>query len=400
MTNSDPGAADAARGENLAADAARGDNMAADELGSSGTVLSIDLAAISANYERLGSMAAPAACAAVVKADAYGLGLARVAPALAASGCRVFFVAHLDEGLALRTLLPEVEIFVLNGALAGAEPRFAEAGLAPVLNDLEALDAWAALARARGGLPAALHLDTGMSRLGLPPGEVDTLAADPARLDGIDLRYVMSHLACSEEPDNPMNEAQRDRFETARARLPHAAASFANSSGIFRGAGFHFDLVRPGAALYGVNPCPGAPNPMAGVVRLEARILQVRDVDSPGTVGYGAAHRVAGRTRIATLAVGYADGYLRGLGGQAGCYIGETRVPVVGRISMDLITLDVSAVPPVSPGAKPIGKDTLVEIIGPRHPVDALAEEAGTIGYEILTSLGRRYHRRYVGGAA
>ena len=385
MPSSDPGAPDAARG----------DALADGDLGSSGTVLTIDLAAISANYERLATMAAPAACAAVVKADAYGLGLARVAPALAARGCRVFFVAHLDEGQALRTLLPKADIFVLNGALPGAEPRFAEAGLAPVLNDLEALDAWAALARARGGLPAALHLDTGMSRLGLSPAEIDALAADPARLDGVDLRYVMSHLACSEEPDNPMNAAQLDRFETARARLPRARASLANSSGIFRGAGYHFDLVRPGAALYGVNPCPGKPNPMADVVRLEAKILQVRDVDSAGTVGYGATHRVAGGARIATVAVGYADGYLRGLGGRAGCYIGETRVPVVGRVSMDLISLDVSAVPPES-----LGKDTLVEIIGPRHPVDALAEEAGTIGYEILTGLGRRYHRRYVGGAA
>ncbi len=385
MPSSDPGAPDAARG----------DALADGDLGSSGTVLTIDLAAISANYERLATMAAPAACAAVVKADAYGLGLARVTPALAASGCRVFFVAHLDEGLALRRLLPKADIFVLNGALPGAEPRFAEAGLAPVLNDLEALDAWAALARARGGLPAALHLDTGMSRLGLSPAEIDALAADPARLDGVDLRYVMSHLACSEEPDNPMNAAQLDRFETARARLPRARASLANSSGIFRGAGYHFDLVRPGAALYGVNPCPGEPNPMTDVVRLEARILQVRDVDSAGTVGYGATHRVAGGARIATVAVGYADGYLRGLGGRAGCYIGETRVPVVGRVSMDLISLDVSAVPPES-----LGKDTLVEIIGPHHPVDALAEEAGTIGYEILTGLGRRYHRRYVGGAA
>lgn len=389
MPSSDPGAPSGAPGDNGADIAVGGD------FGSSGTVLTIDLAAISANYERLRTMAAPAACAAVVKADAYGLGLARVAPALAASGCRVFFVAHLDEGLALRALLPEAEIFVLNGALPGAEPRFAEAELAPVLNDLEAIDAWAALARTRGGLPAALHLDTGMSRLGLSPAELDALAADPARLDGIDLRYVMSHLACSEQPENPMNAAQLDEFEAARARLPGAKASFANSSGVFRGAGYHFDLVRPGAALFGVNPCPGEPNPMVDAVRLDAKILQVRDVDSPGTVGYGATHRIADRARIATVAVGYADGFLRCLGGQAGCYIGETRVPVVGRVSMDLITLDVSAVPPIS-----VGKGTLVEIIGPHHSVDALADEAGTIGYEILTSLGRRYHRRYVDGAA
>lgn len=371
------------------------DAAGAADLGSSGTTLTVDLDAVAANYALLRDKVAPAECAAVVKADAYGLGAERVAPALAARGCRVFFVAHLDEGLALRAVLPEVEIIVFNGAQPGAESYFPANRLIPVLNDLAAVDAWSKLARTRGApQPAALHLDTGMSRLGLPAAEVDTLAADPARLDGVEARWLMSHLACAEETDNPMSAAQRDAFDAARARLPTAPASLANSSGIFLGDDYHFDLVRPGAALYGVNPLPGQANPMSAAIRLEARILQVRDVDSPRTVGYGASHRIAGRTRIATVAVGYADGYLRSLSGRGSCCIGETRVPVVGRVSMDLITLDVSAVPPgiARPGA-------VVEIIGERTPVDAVAEAAGTIGYEILTGLGRRYHRRYLSRA-
>ncbi len=365
------------------------------EAGSSGTTLTIDLDAIAANYEFLRRKAGGAECAAVVKADAYGLGIARVAPALAARGCRIFFVAHLDEGLALRALLPEAEIVVLNGAQPGAEARFADARLTPALNDLDALDAWAALGRARGALPAVLHLDTGMSRLGLPPAEIDALAAAPGRLDGIELRAVMSHLACSEEPDNPANAAQLAEFNSARARLPAAPASLANSSGILLGPDYRFDMVRAGAALYGINPRPGTANPMRGAIRLEGRILQVRDVDSPRTVGYGATHRVSGPTRVATVAVGYADGYLRSLGGQSGCYVGEIRVPVLGRVSMDLITLDVSTVP-----AGAAAKGARVEIIGAHIPVDDLAEAAGTIGYEILTGLGRRYHRHYIGGDA
>ena len=363
--------------------------------GSTGTVLTIDLSAVADNYRRLAERVWPAGCAAVVKADAYGLGMARVAPALAAAGCADFFVAHLDEGIALRALLPDAAIYVLNGALRGAEPEFQRHALCPVLNHLAALDAWSALGRGGKPLPAALHIDCGMSRLGLDDQELAILAAAPARLDGVDLQLLMSHLACADQPDHPLNAEQLARFRAARGRLPATPASLANSSGIFLGPEYRFDMARPGAALYGVNPQPGRPNPMAPVVRLQARILQVRRIDSPRTVGYGATHRAARPSTIATIALGYADGYLRSLSNRGSCLIGEHRVPVVGRISMDLVTLDVTGVPDglARPGA-------VVDVIAPDHPVDAVAEEAGTIGYEILTSLGRRYQRRYIDPSA
>lgn len=356
-------------------------------------ILHIDLEAVAANYRLLRDrLQGAAACAGVVKADAYGLGAARVAPVLWREGCRHFFVAQAEEALALRSVLPdEAWIAVLNGPVRGAEADFLAHRLTPVLNSLPQIDAWAALARDRGdALGAILHVDTGMSRLGLDARELDAVAGDHDRLDGIRLDYVMTHLACADEPAHPLNAAQRDEFAAARARLPQAPASFANSPGIFLGADFHADLARPGMALYGLNPTPEAPNPMAQTVHLKGRIIQVRQIDTPRTVGYGAAWRAQGPTRIATVGVGYADGFLRHLSDRATAFLGDTPIPLVGRVSMDLITLDVSALPPesVQPG-------TLLDLIGPNNPPDAVAEAAGTIGYEILTSLGSRYHRVY-----
>ena len=363
-----------------------------------GAILTIDLEAIKENYRRLRQELRPVTCAAVVKADAYGLGAGRVAPALAKAGVRTFFTATLDEAIAAQAALektrPSADIFVLNGAGAGPAEDFLAHGLMPVLNSLGEIETWAAAARAaERALPAALHVDTGMNRLGLPPAELDTLADEPARLAGIELRYVISHLACAEEPGHALNGTQLLRFEDARARLPGAPGSLANSSGIFLGADYHFDLARPGVALYGVNPTPDRPNPMGQVVRLQGKILQVREIDGPQAVGYGASHRVAGGSRVATVAVGYADGYLRSLSNRASAWIGDRRVSVIGRVSMDLITLDVTGVPA---GAARVGG--LVDLIGPHQDVDAVAESAGTIGYEILTSLGARYHRVYLGG--
>lgn len=347
------------------------------------TILEIDLGAVVDNWRTLSARVAPAVCAAVVKADAYGLGAAKVAPALAAAGCRIFFVALLDEALALRQFVPEAEIAVLGGLLPGTSHFFLDARLTPVLNDLGQVERW----RRKGqGRPAILHIDTGMNRLGLAPADVPRVG-DP----GFPLRAVMSHLACAEE-DTPMNEAQRRRFEAARALLPPAPASFANSSGIFLGPAYHYDLVRPGFALYGGNPMPGSPNPMRPVVRLLGRVLQLREAAAGETVGYGATHRLERPTRIATVAAGYADGLLRSLGNRGRALAGGTTVPFIGRISMDLITLDVTAAEPaaVEPGS-------LVELIGATNTVDDLAAQAGTIGYEILTSLGRRYHRIWRG---
>jgi alanine racemase len=357
-----------------------------------GAVLEIDLGAIVRNWRSLQSKVGRAVqCAAVVKANAYGLGLEPVAKALAAAGCRSFFVASLDEALALRTLLKNAEIGVLNGLDRGGARDFLRARLTPVLNDLGQVETWQQLSLGeRGKPPAILHLDTGMNRLGLSSAETAVLASEPARLAGLELRAIMSHLACSEDPKHAKNAEQRRRFLAARRRLPAAPASFANSSGIFLGPDFHFDQVRPGAALYGLNPLPGNANPMAQVVQLKGRILQVRDVDRGETVGYGARHRMNRGGRIATVAVGYADGWLRASSDRGIARIGGREAPIVGPVSMDLITLDVTTIDPQL--AQP---DGFVDLIDDTSNVDQVAERARTIGYEILTALGRRYHRIY-----
>jgi alanine racemase len=367
-----------------------------------GAVLTVDLAAVAANYRLVRARLGRAEAAAVVKADAYGLGVAPVAGALAAAGCRTFCVAHVAEGIYLRQVLDglggdhaKAAVHVLNGLLPGAEDACAGHRLTPALGSLGEIERWRALARRLGRkLPAIVHVDTGMLRLGLPPDELRRLADQPGLLDGMTVEVVMSHLACSDERDHPKNREQLDAFKAARRALPMGKAAFANSGGIFLGPDFHFDLARPGVVLCGVAPLAGEPNPMAQVVRLQGKILQVRRVDTPQTVGYGASHRVEGPGRIATVGVGYADGYLRSLSNRGTGYIGDAPVPVVGRVSMDLITLDVTGVPErlSSVGA-------LVDLIGPNNPVDRVALEAGTIAYEILTSLGSRYHRAYVGGA-
>jgi alanine racemase len=232
-----------------------------------------------------------------------------------------------------------------------------------------------------------------MTRLALDATAIEALAADPHPLHGLDLRCIMSHLAVAEERANPMNARQLATFNRVRGRLPKAPASIANSSAIFLGPEYGLDLARPGAALYGIAPIVNEPNPMAQVIELRGRILQVQEIDSPRTVGYGATHRAAAPSRLATVAVGYADGYLRSLSNRGSAFLGGVRVPVVGRVSMDLITLDVTDAP--HDNARP---GNHVELIGPHHTVDDLSHEAGTIGYEILTSLGRRYHRIYLGG--
>jgi alanine racemase len=352
------------------------------------SVLTIDLGAIAANWRLLAGRLRPGAqVSAVVKADAYGLGAAKVAPALARAGCVDFFVATFEEGLELKPLLPQARLYVLAGPASGAESRFIENGLIPVLNTAEQVEGW--LAASRGRFPSALHVDTGMNRLGLAFAEAKRLGPKLAKGS---LVLAMSHLACSEEVDHPLNHAQLGRFRDLLGELPGARASLANSSGIFLGSDYHFDLVRPGAALYGVNPTPQAAQPMAQVVHLQGRILQVRDVDTPATVGYGATHAIGRKSRIATVAAGYADGYPRSLSGRGEGDLGGKAVPLVGRVSMDLITFDVTDGDPAA--TRPGG---FVDLIGPRNPVDAVAERAGTIGYEILTRLGRRYQRRYVG---
>jgi len=354
-------------------------------------VLHIDLTAIAANWRALAERASPGAVAGVVKANAYGLGAAQVAPVLYAAGCRHFFVAHLAEGFALREALGSGPmIAVLDGFAPGDDGK---AALVPVLNGLGDVLAHAAAGRNAGqARQAVLHLDTGMARLGLDAGEQARLTADHSLLAGLNLRYVMSHLACADEPDHPLNAEQAARFARACAGLPRLPRSLANSSGLFLGADYASDLARPGCALYGINPTPGAPNPMRPVIRLEAPILQIRDIPANASVGYGASFVAARPSRIATIAVGYADGYLRSLSGQGVAAYRDMILPMVGRVSMDLITLDVTDAPGIAPG------DVLQLIGGAAPSPDDLAARAGTIGYEILTSLGDRYRRNYGAG--
>lgn len=370
-------------------------------------ILTIDLDALAANWRRLGSLAPQAQCAAVVKADAYGLGAEVVGPALYRAGCRRFFVAHSEEALKLRAVLPEdAAVHILHGPGAGIERDLAQAGLSPVLSTPQQIAAWRDTAKALGRrLPAALHIDTGMNRLGLSDAEADVVAADPgSHLAGITLDFVMSHLACSDEPDHPLNALQADRFAAWRQRFPNLKGSLANSAGIFLGPQWHHDILRPGIALYGANPLDPSAGPrreatrMAEVVHLQGKILQVRSVDSKGTVGYGAGYIVEKPSRIATVAVGYADGFSRALSGRGSAVIkgrqGHVRVPIAGRVSMDLITLDVTALPEddCRPG-------TPVSLIGGGIDIDDQAATGGTISYELLTQLGHRYHRIYTGGA-
>jgi alanine racemase len=340
-------------------------------------LLTIDLGAIVRNWQKLCAIHAAGAVAGVVKANAYGLGAGPVATALRDAGCRHFFVAQPREGIALRKVLgPEPMIAVLGG-FPGAQ----RLGVTPVLNSLDAL-------RAHRG-PAILQVDTGMSRLGLDASELESLARDPSPFDGVELLYVMTHLAAADDPGHPLNAVQADRFAEACLKLPRARRSFANSSGIFLGGRYASDLARPGCALYGINPTPGKPNPMEPVVRLEAPVLQLRSIAAGQTVGYGGTWMATRPSRIATIPAGYADGLPRAIDGKAKGALRGRPVPMVGRVSMDLITLDVTDVPEAAAG-------DLVELIGPSQDADALARICGSIGYEILTSLGNRYERRYL----
>ncbi len=352
------------------------------------TRLEIDLGAIVANWRQLAVMH-PGATAAVVKADAYGLGAVQVAPALYTAGCRNFFTAHLQEALEIRHLIHGALLAVLHGIQPGEEADFLAHDITPVLSSLGDVALWQVHAKQLGrALPAILHADTGMSRLGLSAAEIATLSEDRLRLDGINVLYVMSHLINAEQPAAASNPLQLARFESICAGFPHARRSLLNSAGMFLGPAYGNDLARPGAALYGLNPTPWAANPMQRVVRLNARILQLRDLAPGDTAGYNATWTATRPTRIATVAAGYADGYLRSLSNSATARFDDTPVPLVGRVSMDLATFDVTDFPALHAGDE-------LELIGPTHDADALAAEAGTNGYEILTSLGRRYQRRY-----
>ncbi len=353
--------------------------------------LTIALSAVVANYKLLADRAYPAQTAAAVKANAYGLGMAQIAPMLAKAGCSFFYVAHLDEALTLRQMLPDAAIAVLHGIPASEQALALRHNLIPVLCDMPAIHTWQDIAfKTEKQLPVIVHLDTGMNRLGLSGADMTELVQNPGWLAGLTIRYWQSHLACADDADHAMNATQLERLQAALNQLPKAPVSFANSSGIFLGPDYHFDQVRPGCALYGINPTPAKLNPMHAVASLTAPVLQLRPLLPEASVGYGARWRSKRAGRLAVLPVGYADGFLRSLSNRGVVYFGTHGAPVVGRVSMDLITVDVTDVPEelCQPGM-------VAELFGKQQDVDAVATAAGTIGYEILTNLGARYRRVY-----
>jgi alanine racemase len=365
------------------------------------TRLTLDLGAVVANRRSVVARVGESVrVAGVVKADAYGVGLDPVVRVLAGDGCRDFFVAHVGEGVAARRVLDQAgfgaaRIFVLNGLLAGTEPTYAAHRLIPVLGSRPEIADWTAFRSDKGmDLPAALHVDTGMNRHGLSLAEARDFAGRPKGVGRAGIALVMSHLACADEPEHPLSALQLERFAAIRALFPSIPASLANSAGVFLDDAYHFDLVRPGVALYGGATVSGRPSTMRPVVRLDATILQVRDVPAGESVGYGARETTTRASRVAILSVGYADGFHRlassadGAPGARGVLRGVS-VPLIGRISMDLLAVDVT-------DAEGAARGDTIELIGPNVPIQEVAAHMGTIDYEVLTSLGRRYERRYV----
>ncbi|WP_213774731.1 alanine racemase [Bradyrhizobium sp. dw_78] len=363
-------------------------------------ILTVDLDAIVANWRKLEKTAVPAECAGVVKADAYGCGADPVARALARAGCKTFFVATLDEAVAVRAAVPSAVIYVLDGFFQNCGDTYARIDARPVIGDLNELAEWDVFCRRshwEGG--AAIHIDTGMNRLGLSATEAQGLVP---RINAGDhgITLVMSHLTSAEQLNSSANGRQLATFREISALFSGVPASLSNSSGVFLGAQFQFDLVRPGAALYGVNPTPEADNPMQPVVELKARIMHIRNVERGETVGYGGTWTARRPTKLAIISAGYADGYFRAASANDGTrgaevVIAGKRCPIAGRISMDLMAVDITDLP--NNAAR---RGHMATLIGEGITVDELAHHFGTIGYEVLTSLGRRYARLYKGGAA
>ena len=356
-----------------------------------GGLLTINLGAIFDNYRALAVKVMPTECAAVVKGDAYGCGLDQVTATLSRAGCKTFFVAHLDEARHVRRLAPEAAIYVLNGFASGSGPAFAEVYARPVINSSVELAEWDQFVVSSGWHGGVgLHVDTGMNRLGL---SLDETAAVAARMQSENhgLTLLMSHFACADQPQHPLNDQQIRQFREIRTLFRGIPGSLANSSGIFLDQSAYCDMVRPGSALYGINPTPGKPNPMKPVIELQARVLQVRTVPRNAAVGYGATWTAKRASKIAVVAAGYADGILRAANAaERDVIVAGKRCRIVGRISMDLLTVDVTDLPDNA-----VRRGHLVTLIGGELSADVVGAQAGTIGYEVLTSLGARYHRTW-----
>jgi alanine racemase len=360
-----------------------------------GGVLSINLKALQQNYLTLKKRVSPALCGASVKADAYGMGVEPAAKALWAAGCRVFFVAMPEEGRRVRGILPAAQIYVLDGLFSGEAAFYGEHSLRPALSQVAEVHEWAEWCKRQGKkLPAAIHVESGINRLGLGEAQLHELAKTPEVFSHFELSLVLSHLAKADELDDAFNPRQLERFQSLRRLLPKAPASLANSAGGFLAESFHLDVVRPGIALYGGNPFSRGPNPFRPVAVLEGRVLQIKPIEPGESVGYGCSWMARRPTRIAVIAVGYADGYPRACsasspGDQVSVWWNGHFAPVVGRVSMDMITVDVTDV------QGDFGRGAMVELIGAHVTVDDVARWAGTISYEILTRLGWRCARLY-----
>lgn len=354
--------------------------------------LEIDLAKICFNYSILSDICKKAEVAAVVKANSYGLGADMIAPILQSKGCKSFFVSSIEEGVAVRKALGrEANIFVLNGIFYNDIKEFLHYNLIPILNNLKQVEIWRECASHNNKLACAIHIETGMNRFGMSGKEIQSILTNPELLYGLEVTCIVSHLSASEITDNPYNHEQLKIFKHYLNAFPKAKASLASSSGIFLGSQYHFDLTRPGAALYGINPLVyGTENPMQNPVRLVAPIIQLQELSAENYIGYNMTFKTKRNSVIATLPLGYADGYPRALSSKGEVHIGKYRAPVVGRISMDLVTIDVTDLPP---GEIFLGQE--VEIIGNYCTPDKIANIIGTIGYEILTMLGNRYKKVY-----
>lgn len=359
--------------------------------------VSVNLDALKANYLTLRKLAKSAVCAGVVKANAYGLGLEPVAKALWAAGCRVYFVALLSEAADLRALFPDAEIYVMDGLMKGAAADYRQHNVRPVLASIEEAEEWSQFCRDHENrLPAAVHVDTGINRLGIDYDEALVWFKAGSGYQDFDLCMVMSHLACADDRYHPLNGEQVRKFDALRGPAPKVPFSLANSAATLSRPNAHFDLVRPGIALYGSNPMAVSDVPIQPVVTLEAAVLQVRNVKSGQSIGYSATFTCERASKIAVLGLGYADGFFRNLGGfndryKAHVYISGHMAPVIGRVSMDMICVDVTDLPPGT-----VVRGTMVEVIGENISLDGVAQASETISYEVLTRLGNRFERVYL----
>ncbi len=359
----------------------------------SNSFLEINIDSIIHNYQLINNKVGNTECAAVLKADAYGMGASVVAKALDKVGCSTFFVATIDEGIELRACFSknEKQIAVLSGLLEGSEDIFYSNKLTPVLNDTEQIKKWAIYNQQKKiSAPSILHIDTGMNRLGLTINELYDIIKNPTELKELNVEWIMSHLACGDQPRDIMNEKQLSVFLNAKKEFPNVKASLANSAGVFLGQSYHLDMVRPGIALYGSGSGSIPSKPLKQVIKLYSRILQIRTLSTGASVGYGASYRVSKATRVATVGLGYADGYLRSLSNCSWVFFNGLRLPVIGRISMDYITIDITQI-----ASEKIKTGDFIEIIGDKFTLDDLATVANTVPHELLTRLGTRHHRIY-----